>query len=314
VITAAGLLLYSVTVLLAGPRLLPGLTRYGDAPRLGVAAWLTAIATVLIACVGAAVFFVIEVARHWNHPELVVLLCLDQLHGLVTDYHGSTPQAVALVIVAAVSAAVGVTGVRVGRALIRLRLRAHHHAEAVRLVGRTTGEPDVVIIDAVKPAAYCVSGRPPAIVVTSATLAALRPDELSAVLAHERAHLAGGHLNVVAALRSLASVFPNLALMTEGAAHVARLLEMCADDAAARRHGNAVLVSGLMALAGAAPAEALAAADVAVVTRAERLTAPPTRRARLRAHAALGGAMTIMLSAPVVASVLALWGLPACAS
>jgi Zn-dependent protease with chaperone function len=171
-----------------------------------------------------------------------------------------------------------------------------------------------VVIDAAEPAAYCVSGRPPAIVVTSATLAALGQDELSAVLAHERAHLTGGHLNVVAALRSLASVFPNVALMTQGAAHVARLLEMCADDAAARRHGNAALVSGLMALAGAAPAEALAAADKAVVTRAERLTAPPTRRVRLRAQAALGAVMTLMFCIPVVATALALWGLPMCGS
>jgi hypothetical protein len=32
--------------------------------------------------------------------------------------------------------------------------------------------------------------------------------------------------------------FPNLRLMTEGAHHIARLLEMCADDRAAGEHGR----------------------------------------------------------------------------
>jgi Zn-dependent protease with chaperone function len=312
VLTAAGLLLYSVAVLSVGPRLLPKFTRRGDAPRLGVAVWLTAIATVLVAWVGAVVFFIIEVARHWKHPELVVLSCLYQLHGLFIGDHSGAPQALALAIVAGVSGAVGVTCVRLSRALTRLRTRAYGHAEAARLVGRSTGDPDVVVIDAPNPAAYCVAGRPPAIVVTSATLAVLGNEELSAVLAHERAHLAGGHLNVVAVLRSLASVFPNLALMTGGAAEVARLLEMCADDAAVRCHGNAALLSGLMSLVGAAPAEALAAADVAVLARAERLTATPTRRSRIGVQAALAAAMTIMLSVPLIGPVLALLGLPTC--
>ena len=44
-----------------------------------------------------------------------------------------------------------------------------------------------------EPAAYCVSGRPPAIVVTTAALGALDDRQLDAVVAHERAHLAGHH-------------------------------------------------------------------------------------------------------------------------
>ncbi len=311
-LTAAGLLLYSVAVLSVGPRLLPKFTRRGGAPRLGVAVWLTAIGTVLVAWVGAVVFFIIEVARHWKHPELVVLSCLNQLHGIFIGDHSGAPQALALAIVAGVSGAVGVTCVRLSRALTRLRIRAYGHAEAARLVGRSTADPEVVVIDAPKPAAYCVAGRPPAIVVTSATLAVLGHDELSAVLAHERAHLAGGHLTVVAALRSLASVFPSLALMTGGAAEVARLLEMCADDVAVRHHGNAALLSGLRSLVDAAPAEALGAADIAVLARAERLIARPTLWGQLRINAALTATMAIMLAAPLAGPFLALLGLPTC--
>lgn len=190
-LTAAGLVLYSVTVLLAGPRLLPRFTRQGHSPKLGVAVWLTAIGTVLVAWASAIAFFVIEVARHWSHPELVVLSCLDHLHGLFAGDHGGTSQALALILAAAIPMGLIVTVFRLFRALTRLRLRTHDYAEAVRLVGRFTGEPNVVVIDAPEPVAYCVAGRPPVIVVTSATLAVLENDELSAVLAHERAHLAG---------------------------------------------------------------------------------------------------------------------------
>jgi Zn-dependent protease with chaperone function len=40
---------------------------------------------------------------------------------------------------------------------------------------------------------YCVPGRLPTIVVTTGALAVLEPEQLAAVLAHERAHLAGRH-------------------------------------------------------------------------------------------------------------------------
>ena len=47
-----------------------------------------------------------------------------------------------------------------------------------------------VVLDDPRPAAYCVAGRPAAIVVTSGALAVLDQPQLEAVLAHERAHLA----------------------------------------------------------------------------------------------------------------------------
>jgi beta-lactamase regulating signal transducer with metallopeptidase domain len=137
-------------------------------------------------------------------------------------------------------------------------------------------------------------------VLTTAALAALNEHELRAVVAHERAHLAARHPNVVAALRSLATVFPRLRLMTDGVAEVSRLLEMCADDAAARRHGTAALLSGMMALVGPVPSGALAAADVAVLMRAERLTTPPAHRTQTRASATLTSAVTMMVAGPVI--------------
>jgi uncharacterized membrane protein len=166
---------------------------------------------------------------------------------------------------------------------------------------------DVVTVEAAKPAAYCVAGRPPAIVVTSAARAALDDRQMAAVLAHERAHIAGHHAAIVSMLRALAAAFPRLGLVTEGTRQVARLLEMCADDVAARRHSRRALLSGLVALTAAAPAEALSAADLAVLARAERLAAPPQASAKIKARAALASVIAIMAAAPVIAVSDCIW-------
>lgn len=82
----------------------------------------------------------------------------------------------------------------------------------------------------------------------------------------------------MAALRGLANVFPGLPLITAAVAELSRQLEICADDAAARRHGRRALLSGLIALP-----------DGAVFSRAERLILPPTLPAQARDSATLAG-------------------------
>ncbi|MGE2815406.1 M56 family metallopeptidase [Mycobacterium heidelbergense] len=310
--TAVCLLLYSFSVLVAGPPLLRALTRHGDAPRFGVAAWLTAIGTVLLTWLAAAVIVIFEVAGHWNYPRTLVASCLARLRDVTPEGAGIGPQITLGVIMAVVALMITVAGGRLARTVSRMRARVHEHAEAVRLVGHPIGEPGVVVVQATEPAAYCVSGRPPAIVVTSAALASLGDDELAAVLAHERAHLTGHHSLVVTALRGLATALPKLSLLRDGATEVARLLEMCADDVSARRHGRGALLSGLITLSHAVPAEALAVADVAVLARAERLAEPPADRVIARARAALTGVTAVMVVGPVMIAALAASGAAMC--
>jgi uncharacterized membrane protein len=143
--------------------------------------------------------------------------------------------------------------------------------------------------------------------VTSAARAALDDRELAAVLAHERAHLAGHHSLIVSALRALAALFPRFRLMTEGAQQVSRLLEMCADDVAARRHSGRALLSGLITLCTAAPAEALAAADLAVLARGERLARPAQELAKVKTRAALTSVIAIMAAGPLIAVADCIW-------
>jgi Zn-dependent protease with chaperone function len=309
------LLLYSLAVLVAGPPLLRALTRHGHAPRFGVAAWLTAIGSVVLIWLGVAGTVIIELTSHWDYPRTVAASCLVRLRGVVTVLSagaGLAPQVTLGAIVAVAALMAALASGRLARTISGMRVRAREHAEAVRLVGHRTGDPDVVIVEAPEPAAYCVSGRPSAIVVTSAAVSVLDEYELAAVVAHERAHLSGRHSLTVTTLRGLAAVFPKLTLMREGAAHVSRLLEMCADDASARRYGSAPLLSGLITLCHAAPAGAIAAADVAVLARAERLAAPSADPVIGRARAALTSVIAVMAAGPVVTVILAASGALLC--
>jgi uncharacterized membrane protein/Zn-dependent protease with chaperone function len=302
-----GLLLYSIAMLVAAPPLLRALTYSGNAPRLGVATWLSAIGTVVGSWLATAVLIIVEVISHWAHPRTVAASCLARLQRAISGDAGIAPQITLVVIAAGATVAAAITGVRLATAVLGMRARAHEHARAVRLVGHRTSEADVVIVEASKAAAYCVAGRPPAIVVTSAARAALDDRQLAAVLAHERAHLAGHHAAIVSALRALAAVFPRLSLITEGAQQVSRLLEMCADDVAARRHSSRALLSGLITLCTSAPAEALAAADLAVLARAERLAAPPQESVKVKTRAALASVIAIMAAGPLIAVADCIW-------
>ncbi|MGH3553643.1 MAG: M48 family metalloprotease, partial [Mycobacterium sp.] len=262
-----------------------------------------AIGTVLGTWLVVAVMVIGEMIRRWTHPRIVAT-CLARLQRTVSGDGGIVPQILVVVIVAAVTLAAAVIGVRLGRAVAGMRARAHQHARAVRLVGHRTGEADVVMVESTKPAAYCIAGRPPAIVVTSAARAALDDRQLAAVLAHERAHVAGHHALIVTAVRGLAAVFPRLSLVTKGAQQVSPLLEMCADDVAVRRHSRRALLSALITLCEAAPTETLAAADLALLARAERLATRPQETAKVRARAVLVTVVAMMAAGPVIAAAM----------
>ena len=301
--TALWLLLYGGVLTWLSPPLLSRLTRSGISPHMGVAAWLTAIVAALLAWVGAVTLIAVA-ALDGMKDSSAVTLCLE-LFGF-SDHTPLPGQlgSVALIVTAVVLSAM-VIG-RVGRSVLVLRSRSHEHAHAARMIGRPTDRPDVVVVDAHRPAAYCVVGRPNAIVITTAALTSLNRPQLAAVLAHENAHIAGRHHQLLMVLRGLAASLPRLPLFRSGADAVAELLEMCADDTAARRFGTRPLLAGLLTLAGPHPplADGLAAAGTAVVARATRLAEPARPGARWRQRLALAATMTLTLAAPALIELL----------
>ncbi|MDO3634991.1 M56 family metallopeptidase [Mycolicibacterium arseniciresistens] len=301
--TGLWLLVYGAVLTWLAPPLLRRLTAAGISPHMGVAAWLTAVVAAVLAWIGALALIIVA-ALEGVRDSSALTLCLE-LFG-VSDHTGLPGQfgTIALIVAGLLTSIVVIA--RVGRSIAGLRSRSREHAHAARLIGRPTERPGVVVVEARRPAAYCVLGRPNAIVITSAALDSLDSRQLAAVLAHENAHIAGRHHQILLVLRALAANLPRLTLFGSAAESVAALLEMCADDSAARRVGTRPLLSGLLTLAGThAPLpEGLAAAATAVATRALRLATPAPRSAQWRQRLGLAATMTATLTAPALIELL----------
>jgi Zn-dependent protease with chaperone function len=299
---------YAVVIAWYMPALLTRLTGSGISPRLGLAAWLTATASVLASLAVALLYLARAAVVGWS--GLAEAVCRSVAGGPCTAvvYRSAVFElALGLAALAAALTAAGVAW-RYGRGVQRAQRRTRAHAEVARITGRRlpvkgdgeggtgrrVGGGAALVLDASQPVAYCVPGRPAAIVVTSGALRLLGPGQLTAVLAHERAHLAGRHHLLITLTRGLAASFPAVPLFSRGAAEVARLTEMCADDTAARHSGRPVLVAALLAMGtgAAVPAAALAATSCAVTARVQRLLEPAPRACHARNRLSL---VTVML-------------------
>jgi bla regulator protein blaR1 len=141
--------------------------------------------------------------------------------------------------------------------------------------------PGALVIDYPAAAAYCLPGIRSQIVVSAGTLDLLAPAELTAVLAHERAHVRARHDLVLIPFTSLRRAFPRSRVMTQACRTVALLVEMMADDHALRVRGllPRELATALLRFGTAgtdhAPAGALAAAEGEITARVTRLLTPP---------------------------------------
>jgi Zn-dependent protease with chaperone function len=317
VITALALLGYAACAAWCVPALLAPLTRRGVSVRAGLAAWLTAMASVLVSAAVAIEFSFRTVAADW--PQLTQALCRSVAGGACTPaVYGSVLYQAGVMVLAASLALAGVAAAwRYGRRVQRSRTQTRSHARAALLVGHAiAGQARTVMLDDPRPAAYCVAGRPAAIVVTSGALAVLDPPQLRAVLAHESAHLAHRHHALATVTRGLAAAFPGVPLFTRGGAEVARLTEMAADDTAARASGRPALVTALIAIAtgaavsstgslgAAVPAGAMAAAARAVPDRVERLLRPSSPARSAAFAAALTLTLALLAAAPPALTLL----------
>jgi Zn-dependent protease with chaperone function len=221
---------------------------------------------------------------------------------------------------------------RYGRSVQRAQRRTRAHAEVARITGRELPGTGALVLDSAQPVAYCLAGRPTTIVLTTGAVALLDPPQLAAVLAHERAHLASRHNQLIALTRGLVAVFPAVPLFAAGEPNVARLAEMCADDTAARRSSRPALITALLAMAtGAAvpatalkdgalkdaalrnvamrkaalPTSALGATACAVTARLQRLADAPSGARQARYALTLAGMMAALVLAPALLATLA---------
>ncbi|MBO0877772.1 MAG: M56 family metallopeptidase [Pseudonocardia sp.] len=290
---AACMLVYGGLVLAIGPAVLRRVTRKGTAPRLELAAWLAAMGSVL-ASWALTVALLGNEFRH--HREKLLANPVAAVNSILADGPEGWAELGLGAGLLLVSGWLAVSAGRLVAALHRARVDTRRHAEAAWLSAGAVprGPGGSLVVDAEQRGVYCLPGRPHTIVITRGALAALDEEQLAAVLAHERAHLSGRHHLLLAVTGALAKVLPRGRLFTEGAAEVARLAELCADDTAARRHGAHTVIGALLALAAypatpLAPSPMLGAAGPGVADRVERLLEPPSRaRSRMSTGITLG--------------------------
>lgn len=156
------------------------------------------------------------------------------------------------------------------------------------------------VVDHDVPVAYCLPGLHPRLVLSRGALSLLTYDELRAVLSHERAHLTQRHDLVVLPFVALGATFPALPAVRTARAEVGLLVELLADDRAARRHDRTHLAQALWKIGTSeAPAGALGVAGQDVLLRAQRLLEPPRplRRPGAAAVLALAG---VVAASPVL--------------
>ncbi|QTD96365.1 M48 family metalloprotease [Streptomyces cyanogenus] len=139
---------------------------------------------------------------------------------------------------------------RSGWALIRSAVRQVRAYRAAR--AETAHRPaagDLCVVDSPRPDAYALPGRPHRIVVTTAMLRSLDGPEREALLAHERAHNAGGHHAALAAAELVAHCHPALRRVRDT---IRLAAERAADEAAAASVGDRRLTARAIARAALA--------------------------------------------------------------
>lgn len=191
--------------------------------------------------------------------------------------------------------------------LLSARRERRRTRDALALVSRDDLSLGATLVEADIAAAYCLPGRHARIVLTTGAVRALQEDELAAVIAHERAHLRERHDLAVAVAKGLAAAFPHVPLFSAASVEVSRLVELRADDAAARRTDHVSVAGALVTLAGMrAPQAALAAAGSDGAARVTRLLAPIRPTGVARPVALVMGLAVVMLAPALLAAYPAL--------
>lgn len=241
---AATLLAYAVVVAVMAPKVLVRARWVRGVPRLGVIAWQASVFAVLGATVLLALTAVVPVERVSFDLSHLLHACATQLSQSYAIDDGAVVQAASLSLAAA-------TLVRLLWALVAQLRRMRRERSRQRLFIDLLAEagPDgEYVVDSDVPLAYCVPGGGGRIVLTRGAIAVLSSEQRVAVLAHERAHLDGRHDIVLLGADVAGVAFGFLGFFRTARHQLRGLVEMLADDAAARCSGELPVASALAGL------------------------------------------------------------------
>ena len=293
---AATLFGWAALLAVGAPGLLHRVGWAERAPRLGILAWQAASASFVLALMLGSIAMIVPPMVFMRGRAELLTHCLMLVRTMSSTPHHAGPALAGAAALLVVSARIGWVGAQhwVGSAM-----RRRTHAQALTLLGRARADLGATVVTHDACAAYCLPGRREFIVITTGALSALDEPQVSAVLAHERAHLRARHHLTISGAAVLHRALPCVPLLHAAAEAIPRLVEMAADDSAGARSDRSRVASALVTLAGAtAPAGALAAGGPSAVARVRRLLAPSSPLPRTGSAAAVLTAI-LLLAAPV---------------
>jgi Zn-dependent protease with chaperone function len=239
------------------------------APRAGIVLWQMLVATWILCAVGT--FVAIGLAPYGRDIPTAFgqWLAADVPAGFTTAH--LVVLAAGLGIVLALLVALGLSWIGV----LRTRRR---HRQVLSLVAREDpAAPGALILEHPLAVAYCLPGIRGRVVLSSGALAALDPDQVAAVLAHERTHVRERHDLVLLPFAAFRRLMPRFRLLGLAAAAVALLVEMRADEGACRRQKPGSLATALRRFDMVSPPPgALGVNDAAVSARLKRISGNAT--------------------------------------
>lgn len=143
--------------------------------------------------------------------------------------------------------------VRLGKAVAgRMRSVRRHapHVEQLRLLAMSSSAGEPLWVPGRRAMALSIGGRPGVIIASDGLRAQLPPEAVAATLEHERAHLRGHHHALVTVAETLAAALPWCPLLRAAPAAIRDLVELAADDQAARRCGPEAVQVALRRMTG----------------------------------------------------------------
>lgn len=294
------LLALAVVAATLGTRALARASWTEQAPALGIVAWQALTATITLSLVLAGLLSLVPRAHVSTDLATFIQACMTELNHQYATPGGMTWGAVGVLL------AIGVA-VRVGWGVSNEMARAWRarraHRITVDLVGTYDREIDAVMLEHAAPMVYCLPGRSQRVVMTRGARALLSPEEVSCVLAHERAHLRARHDLAIAASEGLRRAFFGWRPFAVAAQRIEQLAEMHADDGAGRA-ARLPLADALIRLVGAgAPVGALSAGGASALARVTRLANPRAPLSPGERTLILGG-LTAMVAAPVLLALI----------
>ncbi|MFJ3660079.1 M56 family metallopeptidase [Streptomyces sp. NPDC090119] len=275
------LLTVSLTAGVPAARRLDRATWPDREPVLGLWVWQCLVATALLSCLTglllgtAAVFRTVRDSLFESAPP-----------GVLAAYELAAAPAWTIGLTVLLAAgAVWTTAVLAGRfwaisrthAVTRDRLRRR----APDLPGGLpTASGPLLVLEDEYPDAWWLPGSPSQLVVTTGAIQRLTDRQLDAVLTHERGHARARHDWLLHLSAALASGFPRVPLFTHFCERTHQLVELAADDTAARRCGHVTTALALIELNQHRGVLSCASSRRALGDRVDRLLSPPPRLRR----------------------------------